>query len=84
MPKKKTLAQKKQSSKSEDLIERVVAVNRALTVPKQTAAKIYFKHFKEEGFTDSVKNMSKVRNVLYYRVTDEKITSNLEKLIEII
>lgn len=81
---KKTLKEKKQQSKSPDLVKRIVAINERLPIDRTSAAKVYFNYYSEEGFTDSVKNVSRVRNVLYYRVTDEKITGNLEKLVKVL
>lgn len=81
---KQTLKEKINQPKSPELVERVAAINKRLPVDRSSAAKVYFNYYSEEGFTNSVKNISRVRNVLYYRVTDEKITTNLEGLLKIL
>ncbi len=81
---KKTLKDKMNQPKNQELIERVVKINSKLPLDRTSAAKIYFNYYGTRDFTNSVKNVSRVRNVLYYRVTDEKITNNLEKLLKIL
>ena len=80
--KKLTRAEKEAQPVSEVLKSRILEVKKNL--PKNGLVSLYFHYFKNEDFTDSVKNKSRVQNVLYSRVTDEKITANFEKLAQIL
>lgn len=80
--KKLTRTEKEAQPVSEVLKSRILEVKKKL--PKNGLVSLYFHYFKDEDFTDSVKNKSRVQNVLYCRITDEKITSNFEELSKIL
>lgn len=64
-------------STSSDLKMRVLEVKKKL--PKHGITSIFFHYFKDE-YNDSVKNKSRLNNVLQCRITDEEITKKLEQL----
>ncbi len=76
--KKLTRSQKEAQPVSEKLKSRVLDVKKRL--PKNGLVSLYFHYFKSDDFKDSVKNKSRVQNVLYCRITDETITANFEEL----
>lgn len=78
--KKLTLAQKKAAPLSEDLKVRVIKAKKELPVHGLTA--LYFHYF--TCVSDTVKNRSKLSNVLQTRTTDEDTTKNLESLVELL
>jgi len=72
-----TRAEKEAQPVSEDLKIRVLEAKKKL--PKSGVTSLFFHYFKEE-FTESVKNKSRLNNVLQCRITDEEITKKLERL----
>lgn len=83
MSKRKRLTLKEKESKplKEDLKIRVLEAKKKL--PKSGVTSLFFHYFKET-FNDSVKNKSKLNNVLQLRITDENITKKLEELVELV
>lgn len=77
----KTRAQKESEPLKEDLKIRVLKAKKEL--PKSGVTSLFFHYFKD-SFNDSIKNKSKLNNVLQLRVTDEDITEKLEKLVELL
>jgi len=83
MPKNKkpTRRDKESEPLKEDLKIRVLEAKKKL--PKSGVTSLFFHYFKE-SFNDSIKNKSKLNNVLQLRITDENITKKLEELVELI
>lgn len=78
--KKLTRAQKMEIPLSLDLKMRVLEAKKSLPVHGLTA--LFFHYFND--FNDTVKNRSKLSNVLQARATDENITIKLEELVELL
>ena len=78
--KKSTRAEKIKAPLSSDLKMRVLEAKKELPVHGLTA--LFFHYFKD--FKDTVKNKSKLNNVLQTRATDEEITLKLEQLVELL
>ncbi len=78
--KRPTLQEKKNKPLSEDLKIRVLNAKKEL--PKSGVTSLFFHYFSD--FADTVKNRSKLNNVLQTRITDENITLKLEKLAELL
>lgn len=78
--KRLTLAQKQRLPLSEDLKIRVLNAKKEL--PKSGITSLFFHYFKD--FKDTVKNRSKLNNVLQTRTTDENITEKLERLVQLL
>jgi hypothetical protein len=78
--KKLTRAEKIAAPLSEDLKIRVIQAKKRLPVHGLTA--LYFHYF--TCVNDTVKNRSKLSNVLQTRATDETTTNNLEDLVKIL
>lgn len=78
--KKPTRAEKMKAPLSSDLKMRVLEAKKELPVHGLTA--LFFHYFKD--FKDTVKNKSKLNNVLQTRATDEDITLKLEELVELV
>jgi hypothetical protein len=78
--KKSTRAEKMKAPLSSDLKIRVLAAKKDLPVHGLTA--LFFHYFKE--YTETVKNKSKLNNVLQTRQTDEDITRKLEELVDLL
>lgn len=79
--KKPTRREKESEPLKEDLKVRVLEAKKSL--PKSGVTSLFFHYFKET-FSDTVKNKSKLNNVLQTRVTDKNITEKLEELVELI
>ncbi|MCP4551945.1 MAG: hypothetical protein GY834_07905 [Bacteroidetes bacterium] len=77
--KKLTRADKEKQPLSSDLKMRVLRAKKEL--PSHGLTALFFHYFKD--FNDTVKNKSKLNNVLQTRQTDEAITEKLEKLVEL-
>lgn len=78
---KLTRKQKEAIPLSEDLKIRVLEAKKKL--PKSGITSLFF-HYFAESFPETVKNRSRLNNVLQARITDETITKKLEKLVEIL
>lgn len=78
--KKLTRAEKEAIPLSSDLKIRVLEAKKNL--PSHGLTALFFHYFKD--FTDTVKNKSKLNNVLQTRQTDEDITEKLEQLVELL
>jgi hypothetical protein len=78
--KKPTRAEKIKAPLSSDLKIRVLNAKNNLPVHGLTA--LFFHYFTD--FSDTVKNRSKLTNVLQTRITDENITLKLEELVELL
>jgi hypothetical protein len=80
MSKRKKLTRKEKEALPlrEDLKIRVLEAKKHL--PKSGVTSLFFHYFADE-YEDSVKNKSRLNNVLQIRVTDEDITKKLEKLV---
>ena len=78
---KKTLKEKLKVPLSEDLKIRVLEAKKRL--PKSGVTSLFFHYFGDE-FNDSVKNKSRLNNVLQTRITDENLTKKLEALVELL
>lgn len=81
MGKKLTRAEKEALPSSSDLKMRILKAKESL--PKSGVTSLFFHYFKNE-YSDSVKNKSKLNNVLQTRITDEDITKKLESLVELL
>lgn len=79
--KKPTRKEKENEPISEDLKIRVLQAKKKL--PKSGVTSLFFHYFADE-YVESVKNKSRLNNVLQIRVTDEDITKKLERLVEIL
>ncbi len=79
--KKLTLKQKKLQPLRSDLKIRVLEAKKNL--PKSGITSLFFHYFKD-SYNDTVKNRSRLNNVLQVRTTDEEITIKLEKLCELL
>jgi hypothetical protein len=79
--KKKTLAEKQAEPISEDLKIRILEARKKL--PKSGVSTLFFHYFDAE-YLDTVKNRSKVNNVLQCRQTDADVTAKIEKLVELL
>lgn len=77
----KTRKQKESEPLKEDLKIRVLKAKKQL--PKSGVTSLFFHYFKD-SFNDSIKNKSKLNNVLQLRVTDGDITNKLEELVELL
>jgi hypothetical protein len=77
---KPTRAEKMKAPLSSDLKIRVLDAKEKLPVHGLTA--LFFHYFRD--FSDTVKNRSKLNNVLQTRTTDEDITLKLEQLVKIL
>lgn len=77
---KLTRAQKESRPKSDDLKIRVLQAKKNLPTG---VSSLFFHYFKDE-YTDSVKNKSRLNNVLQTRVTDKDMTEKLEQLVELL
>jgi len=75
---KQTLKEKKSIPLSEDLKMRVLQAKKNL--PSSGVTSLFFHYFGED-YNDSVKNKSRLNNVLQTRITDEDITIKLEELV---
>lgn len=78
--KRQTRAEKINTPLSSDLKMRVLEAKKKLPVHGLTA--LFFHYFKD--FNETVKNKSKLNNVLQTRATDEDITLKLEQLVELL
>tara|TARA_R110000744_G_scaffold121116_2_gene225554 strand:- start:22742 stop:22993 length:252 start_codon:yes stop_codon:yes gene_type:complete len=78
---KKTRFEKEGEPLKEDLKIRVLNAKKEL--PRSGVTSLFFHYFKD-SFNDSIKNKSKLNNVLQLRVTDEEITEKLEELVELL
>ena len=79
--KKLTRAEKENTPLSSELKIRVLTAKKSLPTHGITA--LFFHYFKDE-FNDSIKNKSKLNNVLQTRATDENITKKLEELVDLL
>lgn len=75
--KKLTRAEKEKLPLSSDLKMRVLKAKKEL--PTHGLTSLFYHYFKD--FTNTVKNKSKLNNVLQTRQTDEAITIKLEELV---
>jgi hypothetical protein len=66
---------------TEDLKIRVLEAKKDL--PKSGVTSLFFHYFKNE-YPETVRNKSKLSNVLQTRTTDENITEKLEKLVSLL
>ena len=74
---KKPVKKKERAPLKEDLKIRVLNAKKML--PRSGVTSLFFHYFK-----DSVKNKSKLNNVLQIRITDQEITEKLEELVELL
>lgn len=81
MAKKLTRKEKENLPTSDDLKIRVLEAKKEL--PRNGVTSLFFHYFKKD-YTDSVKNKSRLNNVLQTRITDEDITKKLEQLVELL
>lgn len=79
--KKKTRAEKESEPLKEDLKLRVLEAKKKL--PKSGVTSLFFHYFADD-YNDSVKNKSRLNNVLQTRITDEDMTLKLEELVELL
>lgn len=79
--KKPTRREKEDEPMKEDLKMRVLKAKKEL--PRSGVTSLFFHYFKD-SFADSIKNKSKLNNVLQLRITDEEITQKLEKLVKLL
>jgi hypothetical protein len=77
MPKKLSRKQKEDEPLSEDLKIRVLIAKKKL--PSSGVTSLFFHYFKDT-FAPTVKNKSRLNNVLQARVTDKDLTEKLEQL----
>lgn len=77
----KTRSEKETEPLSDDLKARVLLAKKLL--PKSGLTTLFWHQFKDE-INDSVKNKSKLSNVLQCRVTDELMTNKLEELAKLL
>lgn len=77
---KLTRAEKEALPASDDLKIRVLEAKKKL--PKSGVTTIFFHYFNE--YKDTVKNKSKLNNVLQTRITDKDMTEKLEQLVELL
>lgn len=77
----KTRKDKETEPLSDDLKLRVIAAKKLL--PNSGLTTLFWHQFKDE-INDSVKNKSKLNNVLQCRVTDELMTNKLEELAQLL
>jgi hypothetical protein len=75
---KQTRKEKEAKPKSEDLKIRVLEAKKQL--PRNGVTSLFFHYFKN-SYKDTVKNKSRLSNVLQTRITDEAITLKLEELV---
>jgi hypothetical protein len=78
---KKPVKKKERAPLKEDLKIRVLNAKKML--PRSGVTSLFFHYFKD-NFNDSVKNKSKLNNVLQIRITDQEITEKLEELVELL
>jgi hypothetical protein len=78
---KKPVKKKERAPLKEDLKIRVLNAKKEL--PRSGITSLFFHYFKDT-FNDSVKNKSKLNNVLQLRITDLIITEKLEELVELL
>jgi len=77
----KTLKKKGTEPLIDDLKARVLVAKKLL--PNSGLTSLFWHQFKDE-INDSVKNKSKLNNVLQCRVTDELMTNKLEELAQLL
>lgn len=75
---KQTRKEKEAAPLSSDLKIRVLKAKKLL--PASGVTSLFFHYFKED-YTESVKNKSRLNNVLQTRITDEDITKKIEELV---
>lgn len=75
---KLTRKQKEALPQSSELKIRVLEAKKKL--PKSGVTSLFFHYFSKD-YTDTVKNKSRLNNVLQSRLTDEDITIKLEELV---
>lgn len=78
---KLTRKQKEDLPQSDELKIRVLKAKQDL--PKSGITSIFFHYFKKD-YAETVKNKSRLNNVLQTRITDEDITNKLEQLVELL
>lgn len=78
---KLTRKEKEALPKSDDLKIRVLQAKKEL--PKSGITSLFF-HYFSETFSETVKNKSRLNNVLQTRLTDKDITEKLEQLVELL
>lgn len=78
MAKRKTRKEKEATPLNEDLKMRVLEAKKEL--PKSGITSLFFHYFAKD-YLDTVKNKSRLNNVLQTRITDEDITKKLEELV---
>ena len=76
--KKITRADKEKQPISSELKIRVLKAKKSL--PKSGITSLFFHRYKDE-YNDSIKNKSRLNNVLQCRITDLDITEKLESLV---
>ena len=79
--KKLTRKQKEDEPRSDDLKIRVIKAKQKL--PKSGVTTLFFHYFKGE-YKGTIKNKSRLNNVLQARLTDEDITIKLEELVALL
>ncbi len=80
MAKKLTRKKKEVLPTSDDLKIRVLQAKKDL--PKSGVTSLFFHYF--TNYKDTVKNRSRLNNVLQTRLTDEDITEKLEQLVDLL
>lgn len=75
---KLTRKEKEALPQSGDLKIRIIEAKKLL--PKSGVTSLFFHYFKKD-YKDTVKNKSRLNNVLQSRLTDEDITIKLEELV---
>jgi translation initiation factor 2 beta subunit (eIF-2beta)/eIF-5 len=75
---KPTLKEKQQIPQSGELKIRVIKAK--LLLPKSGITSLFFHYFQNE-YKETVKNKSRLNNVLQSRLTDKDITEKLEELV---
>lgn len=81
MAKKPNRKEKETQPLSEDLKIRVLNAKKSL--PSSGVTSLFFHYFKKD-YKDTVKNKSRLNNVLQTRITDQAITEKLEELVELL
>lgn len=81
MAKKPTRKEKEAAPLSEDLKIRVLNAKKEL--PNSGVTSLFF-HYFEDDYKPTLKNKSRLNNVLQARITDEPITVRLEQLVELL
>jgi hypothetical protein len=81
MVKKITRKEKEAQPLSEDLKIRVLTAKKNL--PNSGVSSLFFHYFKDE-YNATVKNKSRLNNVLQTRISDQDITVKLEELVELL